>query len=67
MILEVYKYQNCFIKSFANDFHFLGFLEKNRDTFNADLVQLIQVSKNKFLQSLFTQEFGMVWIVCSFL
>ncbi|CAG2104686.1 unnamed protein product [Medioppia subpectinata] len=36
-----------------------GFLEKNRDTFNADLVQLIQVSKNSFLQSLFTQEFGM--------
>ncbi|CAG2163263.1 unnamed protein product, partial [Oppiella nova] len=36
-----------------------GFLEKNRDTFNADLVQLIQVSKNKFLQSLFTHEFGM--------
>lgn len=35
------------------------FLEKNRDTFSADLIQLIQVSKNKFLQSLFVHEVGM--------
>ncbi|KAF7490609.1 Myosin-VIIa [Sarcoptes scabiei] len=36
-----------------------GFLEKNRDTFNADLVQLIQVSQNKFLHTLFAQDFSM--------
>lgn len=37
-----------------------GFLEKNRDTFNADLIQLIQVSQNKFLYQLFVQDFAMV-------
>ncbi len=37
-----------------------GFLEKNRDTFNADLIQLIQVSKNMFLRQLFAQDFNMV-------
>jgi len=37
-----------------------GFLEKNRDTFSADLIQLIQVSKNRFLQSLFVHDIGMV-------
>lgn len=37
-----------------------GFLEKNRDTFNADLIQLIQVSKNMFLRQLFSQDFNMV-------
>ncbi|XP_046917979.2 LOW QUALITY PROTEIN: myosin-VIIa [Dermatophagoides farinae] len=36
-----------------------GFLEKNRDTFNADLIQLIQVSQNKFLRQLFAQDFAM--------
>ncbi|KAJ6223846.1 hypothetical protein RDWZM_002391 [Blomia tropicalis] len=36
-----------------------GFLEKNRDTFNADLIQLIQVSQNKFLRQLFQNDFNM--------
>ena len=30
-----------------------GFLEKNRDTFSRDLVQLIQTSKNKFVGKIF--------------
>lgn len=37
-----------------------GFLEKNRDTFNADLIQLVQISENKFLRQLFAQDFAMV-------
>ena len=37
-----------------------GFLEKNRDTFSADLIQLIQVSRNAFLQNLFAHDIGMV-------
>lgn len=36
-----------------------GFLEKNRDTFNADLLQLIHISHNKFLRSLFNEDIGM--------
>lgn len=33
-----------------------GFLDKNRDTFSADLMQLIHISSNKFLKSLFAEE-----------
>lgn len=37
----------------------IGFLDKNRDTFSADLMQLIHISSNKFLKSLFSDEIGM--------
>ncbi|XP_025423570.1 myosin-VIIa [Sipha flava] len=36
-----------------------GFLEKNRDTFSADLLQLIHISTNKFLKVLFAEDIGM--------
>lgn len=36
-----------------------GFLEKNRDTFSADLVQIISCSKNKFLNKLFVNDINM--------
>lgn len=36
-----------------------GFLEKNRDTFNADLLQLVAASKNKFLKMIFADDIGM--------
>ena len=36
-----------------------GFLEKNRDTFSADLLQLVHVSKNRFLQNIFSEDLNM--------
>ncbi|XP_075992651.1 unconventional myosin-VIIa ck [Anticarsia gemmatalis] len=36
-----------------------GFLEKNRDTFSADLLQLIHISTNKFLQHIFQEDIAM--------
>jgi myosin-7 len=36
-----------------------GFLEKNRDTFSADLLQLIHVSKNRFMQQIFSDDLNM--------
>lgn len=36
-----------------------GFLEKNRDTFSADLVQIISCSRNKFLNKLFINDINM--------
>ena len=38
----------------------LGFLDKNRDTFSADLIDLISHSKCEFLYSLFSREKSMV-------
>ena len=34
-------------------------MEKNRDTFSADLLQLIHVSKNRFLQTIFNEDLNM--------
>lgn len=41
-----------------------GFLEKNRDTFSPDLLHVIQSSSNKFVTSLFQQDFYIVSICC---
>uniref|UniRef100_A0A1I8ID91 Myosin VIIa n=1 Tax=Macrostomum lignano TaxID=282301 RepID=A0A1I8ID91_9PLAT len=49
------------LRHFAGDVYYSaqGFLDKNRDTFSADLVKLIQESSNKFLKSLFARDFAM--------
>ena len=36
-----------------------GFLDKNRDSFSADLMQLVHVSTNKFLRTLFAEDITM--------
>ena len=38
----------------------LGFLDKNRDTFSADLFDLLHTTKNPFLASLFSGDKAMV-------
>ena len=37
---------------------FVGFLEKNRDTFSVDLMELVRDCKFKFLHNLFKEEFS---------
>ena len=37
-----------------------GFLEKNRDTFSGDLLQLVETSSNKFLKHLFYEEMSTI-------
>ncbi|XP_015109747.1 myosin-VIIa [Diachasma alloeum] len=46
------------IRHFAGavDYQVHGFLDKNRDTFSADLKQLIAISSNKFLKSIFPED-----------
>jgi len=39
-----------------------GFLEKNRDTLSADLLQVIQASSFKFVTSMFKEDFAAVRI-----
>ena len=50
---------SCFI-------YLAGFLDKNRDTFSADLVDLVAESKSKFLLELFSKERAMVCIFSGF-
>jgi len=37
-----------------------GFLEKNRDTLSADLLQVIQASSFKFVTSMFKEDYSAV-------
>lgn len=56
------------IVHFAGDVYYAadGFLEKNRDTFSADLFDLLHLSKSKFLLELFTGERAMVSLTSLF-
>ena len=36
-----------------------GFLEKNRDSFSADLMQIVHNSSNKFMHTLFQEDLNM--------
>ena len=45
--------------SVINTFVLIGFLEKNRDTFSADLFELVQSSKKPFITGLFAKERAM--------
>ena len=52
--------ENCLFLIIINATElFAGFLEKNRDTFNADLLQLIHIANNKFLKVLFAEDISM--------
>jgi myosin VIIa len=58
-----HKYEDTFtfgIQHFAGEVYYnsKGFLEKNRDSFNLDLKDLVQKSTNKFLTQLFSFESG---------
>ena len=53
----------CVIESLMNWFGWLigaGFLEKNRDTLSADLLQVIQASSFKFVTGMFKEDFSAV-------
>lgn len=41
----------------------VGFLDKNRDTFSPDLVNLVGKSKSRFLRELFVKDMAMVGLL----
>ena len=49
---------------FAGDVYYesIGFLEKNRDTFSADLIDLLHTTKSPFLKEIFSGVKAMVRI-----
>ena len=50
---------NCQKNNEKYYFNYIGFLDKNRDTFSADLMQLVHVTSNKFLRTLFAEDISM--------
>ena len=52
------------IHHFAGDVYYesIGFLEKNRDTFSADLIDLLHTTKSSFLKEIFSGVKAMVRI-----
>ena len=52
------------IRHFAGDVYYesIGFLEKNRDTFSADLIDLLHTTKSPFLKEIFSGVKAMVRI-----